>query len=77
MSGCCILMDCIAQTGILPAESNSCVVVLLHGCWILMDPVLYSPDRDTLHGCPNSSYVQQLGGSVTAWVLDFDGLITV
>ena len=26
-------------------------------------------DRDTLHGagCPNSSYVQQLGGSVTAW----------
>ena len=34
-----------------------------------MDSVLYSPDRDTLHGagCPNSSQVQQLGGSVTAW----------
>ena len=34
-----------------------------------MDSVLYSPDRDTLHGarCPNSSQVQQLGGSVYAW----------
>ena len=45
------------------ATSNSRV------CWVLMDSVLYSPDRDTLHGagCPNSSQVQQLGGSVTAW----------
>ena len=34
-----------------------------------MDSVLYSPDRDTLHGagCPNSIRVKQLGGSVTAW----------
>ena len=36
---------------------------------------MYSPDRDTLHGagCPNSSQVQQLGGSVNCTVLDFGG----
>ena len=42
-----------------------------------MDSVLYSPDRDTLHGagCPNSSEVQQVGGSITAryWVLANSG----
>ena len=34
-----------------PSKSNSRV------CLILMDSVLYGPDRDTLHGagCPNSS----------------------
>ena len=46
-----------------PSNSNGWL------CCILMDSVLHSPDWDTLHGsgCPNSSQVQQLGGSVTAW----------
>ena len=53
----------------IPAKSNGWVVVFTTWCCILMDSVLYSPARDTLHGagCPNSSQVQQLGGSVTAW----------
>ena len=35
----------------IPAiKSNSWQVVFVHCCWILMDSVVYSPDRDTLHG---------------------------
>ena len=69
---------CIAQTGILymgqgvpiAAKSNSWVVVLLHGVVFWWTRYCIAPDRDTLHGAtggPNSSQVQQLGGSVSAW----------
>ena len=64
---------CMALTGILYMGPQTIQTPSNRGgsvtwCWILMDLVLYGPNQG-YHGagCPNSSQVQQLGGSVTAW----------